>query len=260
MAERSSLAIVYSVWRALFLREALHRFFSTRSAWVWLFLEPVFHIGFLMFIFTAIRMRVVVGIDTAVWVMVGLLSFFMFRRSAMRAMTAVEANRGLFAYRQLMPVDAVLVRAALEGFLMLLVSFVLMAGGAIYGLQLVPLDPVLVLGAVFGLWVLGVGFALVTSVVTQLVPETGEVIGMLMIPLYFISGVIFPLSRVPQPYQDWLLLNPIAHGLEAARLGFAPHYQAISSLSIGYLYGFALALVFLGLALQLRYALRMRAQ
>jgi capsular polysaccharide transport system permease protein len=260
MAERSSPAVVYSVWRALFLREALHRFFNTRSAWVWLFLEPVVHIAFLMFIFTAVRMRVVVGIDTAVWVMVGLLSFFMFRRTATRAMTAVEANRGLFAYRQLMPVDTVLVRAALEGFLMLLVSLGLLAGGAAYGLQLVPADPLLVLVALSGLWVLGVGFALVTSVVTELVPEAGEVIAMLMIPLYFISGVIFPLSRVPQPYQDWLLLNPIAHGLEAARLGFAPYYQAISSLSVSYLYGCALALVFFGLALQVRYSLRMRAQ
>jgi len=260
MAERSSPAIVYSVWRALFLHEAIHRFFGTRSAWVWLLLEPLVHIVFLMFLLTAVRMRLVVGIDTAVWAMVGLLAFFMFRRTAMRAMMAVEANVSVFTYRQLLPVDTVLVRAALEGFLMLLISLVLFAGGWLYGLQLLPADPLAVLGALFGLWLMGLGFALVTSVATRLIGEAGEMIGMLMIPLYFISGVIFPLSRVPQPYQEWLLLNPVAHGLEAARLGFSPLYQAVSGMSLSYLFGFALTLVFLGLALQVRFALRMRAQ
>jgi capsular polysaccharide transport system permease protein len=104
------------------------------------------------------------------------------------------------------------------------------------------------------------GFGLVASVASELVPELGRVIDFVMMPLYLISGVILPLSTVPQPYREWLMFNPVAHGLEAARLGFAPYYHAVPELSTAYLYGSALVIVFLGLALHRRFALRLATQ
>lgn len=254
---RSPATITLSVWKALFLREAVHRLFSRRAAWVWLLLEPVFHVVFLMFIFTSISMRVVGGIDTPVWLMVGLLAFFMFKRTATQAMNAVGANQALFAYRQVKPVDTVLTRAGLEGFLMILVAIVLFGGADLFSLAIVPADPLAVLEAFFGLWLLGLGFGLMTSVATELVPELGKIIELLMTPLYFVSGVMLPIAVVPLPYREWLMFNPIAHSLEAARLGFAPYYQAVPELNIAYIYFFALAIVFLGLALHVRFAPRL---
>jgi capsular polysaccharide transport system permease protein len=98
---------------------------------------------------------------------------------------------------------------------------------------------------------------LVTSVLIELVPELGRVLKLVMMPLMILSGVIIPLSAVPQPYRDWLLLNPVAHGLEAARLGFAPYYHAVPELSVAYIYQFALVSIFLGLALHRRFAMRL---
>jgi capsular polysaccharide transport system permease protein len=92
------------------------------------------------------------------------------------------------------------------------------------------------------------------------VPELGRLIDFVMTPLYLISGVILPLSSVPQPYRDWLMLNPVAHGLEAVRLGFSPYYHAVPGLSISYLYGFSLVSIFLGLALHRRFAIRLVTQ
>ena len=175
-------------------------------------------------------------------------------------MNAVGSNTALFVYRQVRPVDTVFSRAGVEGFLMIMVAIALFAGAGLFGIAIVPADPLAVLEAFFGLWLLGVGFGLMTSVVRELVPEIGKMIIMLMTPLYFISGVIFPLGVAPQPYREWLMLNPIAHGLEAARLGFAPYYHAVSELSVAYLYGFALTMIFLGLALQVRFSVRLTTQ
>lgn len=254
---RSSSVITLSVWKALFLREALSRIFAGRAAWFWLLAEPVFHVAYLIFIFTVIRVRSVGGIDTAIWIIAGLLAFFMFRRTGTQVMNAVGANQALFAYRQVKPVDTVLVRGGLEGFLMIIITSILLTGAALFGHSVVPADPLAVLEAFFGLWLLGLGFGLVTSVVSELVPELGRVIMLVMKPLYLISGVMLPLSAVPQPYRDWLLLNPVAHGLEAARLGFAPYYHAVPELSIAYIYDVALVSIFLGLALQRRFAVRL---
>lgn len=257
MDNRSPVTVTLNVWKALFLREAVYRLFNSRTSGLWLLMEPVLNIAFLMFIFTVVRLRVVGGIDTSLWVMVGLLAFFMFRRTAIQAMNAVDANQALFAYRQVKPVDTVLARAGLEGFLMMVVAIILFGGAALFNMKITPVDPLAVLEALLGLWLVGLGFGLIASVTSVLIPELGNIIGLLMRPLYLISGVVFPIDKVPPPYRDWLLLNPVVHGLEATRLGFAPYYHAVPELSIAYVYGFALVTIFLGLAMHERYGARL---
>lgn len=257
---RTPTAVTLSVWKALFVREAVHRLFGSRGAWVWLLFEPVIHIVFLMFVFTVIRMREVGGIDTPLWLMVGLLAFFIFQRAGTQGMNAVGANQALFGYRQVKPVDTVLVRASLEGFLMLLVAAILFSGAGLFDFVVMPANPLAVLEAFLGMWLVGLGFGLIASVATELVPEFGKIIGVLMRPLYLLSGVIFPIAMLPPPYRDFLMYNPLANGLEAARLGFAPYYQAVPGTSIPYLYGFALTIIFFGLALHVRFAQRLAAK
>jgi capsular polysaccharide transport system permease protein len=259
-AARSSTVITLSVWKALFLREVLARISSGRAAWFWLLAEPVFNVAYMLVIFTVIRVTNIGGIDTTVWLIVGMLAFFMFRRTAMQVMNGISANQALFTYRQVKPIDTLLVRGALEAFLMIIITVILLSGAALLGHSVLPADPLAVLEAFLGLWLIGVGFGLVASVATQLVPELGQVVGLIMMPLYMLSGAIFPIASIPQPYRDWLLLNPVAHGLEAARLGFAPYYHAVPELSISYIYQFALVSIFLGLALQRRFALKLVTQ
>jgi capsular polysaccharide transport system permease protein len=257
---RTPLDITVSVWKALFLREAVSRLSTGRAAWLWLLLEPVFSIAFLMFVFTALRMHTVGGISTAIWLMLGMLAFFMFRRTGTQAMNAIDANQALFGYRQVKPIDTVLVRAGLEGFLMILIAIILCFSAGLLGFAIVPADPLMVLAAFCGLWLTGLGFGLITSVAKELVPEVGRFIDLFMTPLYFFSGVMFPVNAVPHPYYEWLMYNPLIHGLEATRLAFAPDYRAIPELNISYLYSFALITIFFGLALQNRFAARLVTQ
>lgn len=259
MSQRTPLAVTWSVWRALFLREALHRLFHRRAAWVWLLVEPIAHIAFLLFIFTVLRVRHVGGIETALWLMAGLLGFFMFKRTMTIAMAAVSMAKPLFAYRQVLPVDAVLVRGASEGLLMLIISVVFLVGAAFLGVDVAADDWLQVAAATGCLWLLGLGVGLAVSVPRMLVPEVGDLVGILTTPLYLISGVIFPLSSIPLPYRDWLLYNPIAHLLELLRLGFGSHYAAVEGRSWSYPLFWALGLICLGLVLHRVYHRRLVA-
>lgn len=254
---RSPLAVTLAVWRAIFLREALDRLFDMRAAWFWLLMEPVLHIAFITFIFTVIRMRTVGGIDVAVWIIVGMLAFFMFRRTAIQVMYAVDSNKPLFAYRQVKPFDTSIVRGGLEAFLMVMVALVILTVAAFLGHDVLPDDPLQVLAAMFGLWLFGVGYGLVASVLMALVRETEHILKILMLPLYLISGVIMPISAVPQPYRDLLLINPLVHGLELVRQGFATYYHMVPGVSMGYLYMWGIVSFFLGLVLYRRFALQL---
>lgn len=73
------------------------------------------------------------GIETVTWVVAGMLAFFMFRRSGQQGVQGISANRALFAYRQVRPVDTVIVRALMEGLLMLLISLCVLAGAGLIG-------------------------------------------------------------------------------------------------------------------------------
>jgi capsular polysaccharide transport system permease protein len=257
---RSPLSITFAVWHAIFLREALDRLFDMRAAWFWLLAEPVLHIGFITFLFAVIRVRAIGNADVVIWIVVGMLAFFLFRRTAVQVTYAVDSNRPLFTYRQVKPFDPAMARAVLEAFLMAIVAAVILAAVALLGHVVFPSDALLVLQAVFGLWLFGFGYGLVASVWMELVPEMEHVLKILMIPLYLISGVIWPLASIPQPYRDLIMLNPVAHGLELVRLGFLPYYHAVPELSMAYLYTCAIVSVFLGLMLYRRFAVQLVMQ
>ena len=254
---RSAALITYTTWKALFLRAAVNSLSAGRVAWFWILAEPIAHIIIMMFVFTVLRVRTIGGISTAVWIMAGFLSFFMFRRIAAISMKAVHGSSKLFIYSQIRPADSVLVSAALEGFLMVIVTVILLSGAWMFGLPVIPDNPLSVIEALFGLWLLGLGVGLVNSVALELLPPLGLTIEFLLKPLYFLSGVIIPITVVPYPYIDWILLNPLVHGLEAARLGFAPYYHVSPEISVPYLYAWALCAIFLGLALHVHYAKRL---
>lgn len=257
---RSTWAVTWSVWRALFIREAMYRLYGRRAAWVWLFLEPAGYIGFLLFIFTVVSAHVMGGIDSAIWTMTGILGFFMFRRTMNVGMGAVFMSKPLFTYRQVRPVDAVLVRAVAEGLLMFVIILVLLGVAALFGVDVWPDQPLTALGTLLVLWMLGLGMGMVLSVPREFVSETENLVNLVMTPLFLASGIFIPIASIPQPYRDWLLLNPVGHALDILRLGFASHYQILPEINLGFPVAVALASIFLGLMLHRVYQTRLIQQ
>lgn len=260
MNMRSSTNITLSVWRALLLREALTRISGGRARWIWLFLEPMVHMAFLVFIFTVIGHRIIGGVDTGTWVITGMLAFFMFRRTGQQGVQGISANRALFTYRQVRPVDTVIVRAVMEGLLMLLISLCVLAAAGLIGYEMLPDDPLQVMASIFCLWFFGLGFGLVLSVPRELVKEFEFLINFSMLPIYLISGVMVPPAMLPPHFREVIMLNPIVHGIESARQGYASFYHTAAGVDLGYLFAWAALLVFLGLALQVRFSRRLIAQ
>lgn len=245
----SPLGTTLTVWHALFLREALDRFFGGRAAWAWLIIEPGTHLLIMAIVFAAMRGSRIGNVDLVMWICIGMLGFFLFRRTSVQTMHAVDCNKAFFAFRQVRPFDAALARGSVEGFAMFFVSVAILIPLAFWGKQIIPADPLMLIVGMSGLWLLGLGYGLITSAIQRLVPESGHIFQITMIPLYFISGAIMPIFFLPKPYRDWLLYNPIAHGLELCRAAFFGNYQLMPGISMTYLYIWVLILLALGLIL-----------
>ena len=258
---RTDFSVAFSVWQALFLREANGSLAAGRSAWLWILLEPAAHLVFLMVVIGVLRHAVVRGANIEVFVLVGVWSFFLVRNIAQRGMDAIQANAALFSYRQVRSVDTVLVRAAVEAFLYLIVGAILLTALALFDIDIRPSNPLLVIGAGGLLWTFGLGLGLILSVVETLLPEVGKIVRLLFTPLYFLSAVMYSVSNLPQGgMRDTVLANPITHGVEAMRIGWFAAYHGATQISLGYLGFCALSTMFLGLALHVRYATRLTAQ
>jgi capsular polysaccharide transport system permease protein len=255
---RSPLAVMLAVWKSLFLRDLLNRISRERSGWVWMLVEPVAHIGILAYMITeGLRARTVAGADPIIFLMLGILGFFTVRNIMNRGIDAVDAGGNLYAFRQIKPVDTVFVRALNTGFLEIVIFILLFAAAGLLGHPITPGDPLRALGALFGLWLLGLGLALALSVPCTLVPEFGHMVRLVMTPMYFLSAAMFPSTKLPIQIREYLMWNPILHGLESLRLGFMPAYVVPPGISLLYVYGCAIPLIFAGLVLHVRYRNRL---
>lgn len=256
----SSLTITLRVWRALILRESESRLFASRVSWLWVFLEPVFHVGYLMFLFTSIEVKKVGQLDTAIWLMVGLQGYFIFRKTGDGVAGAPSSNRGLFAYRQVKTADTLIARALLEGFMWAVSTLCMIVVVNVWGHPFVPDDPLALIGAYFGLWLNGIGFGMIVSTITALVKEGKLLLKVVMRPMYMISGVIFPLSTLPVEWREVLMWNPVANAIETARHALSRHYYPVPETDSTYVFTSALVLLAFGLALQARFEDRVAEQ
>lgn len=244
------------------MREAVARTMADRMAWFWMLAEPIAMVGIMLLVRVVVmgRNRLIYNAEFVPWLIVGLLGFFLFRENMTRSMGAVEANQGLFAYRQVKPIDPVLVRCFLEGMLKTFILVLFIGIGLLLALDILPDQPLQAAWAWFSLWMLGLGIGLVLSAVVNLVKEIGILVRMLTMPLLLLSGVILPIRMLPHFLQEWLMWNPIAHGLELLRLGFFEMYPVAVGADYYYLWYWILGTVLLGLMLHLKFEMRLKAR
>jgi capsular polysaccharide transport system permease protein len=258
---RGPWRVTCSVWYAMFMREAVTRTMADRMGWFWMIFEPAAFIAIMVGIRSFIRGdRLIVNAEFIPWMIAGMMGFFLVREGMLRGMGAIEGNSALFAYRQVQPVDPVIVRVFLEGMLRSFIFLLFIAGGLMLGLDIYPDNAIRAMLAWLSLWSLGLALGLLTSVLATLVPEIGRIIRMLSLPLLILSGVIFPLNRLPHWLLEYLMLNPIPHGLETLRLGFFENYQVIHGTSMLYFWLVTLSLTALGLLMHLRFVDRLKAK
>ncbi len=218
---------------ALFLRETKTRLGGRWWGVLWTVGEPLANAVVMLFVYGVLRAHVVAGVDTLMFLVTGLLPFQFFKSLVLRLMEGIDANQGLFAYRQVRPVDAVLARAAVEVMLALLMLVAAVAVLAWLGHEVIPQYPLELLGSSVLLVGMGVALGLLAAVSTAgLLARVRMVVRIGFFPVFLTSGAIFPLSAVPPAMREWLLLNPVAHLIEGLRAAFfGLQYHAVTGTS-----------------------------
>ena len=245
---RSGLEVQQAVIRALFMREIKTRFGKYRLGYLWAVLEPAAHLMVMVGIFGYVMHKTMPDISFPVFLINGIIPFFIFSNITNRSISAIEANQGLFNYRPVKPIDTLISRAALEIFIYIFVFILLMTVLAMIG-EVFTLENILLLAlAWFFLFIFSCGVGLIFMVVSNAFPETEKFLPIMIKPLYFISCVMFPLHSVPEDYWGYLLWNPIVHVIELSREFVVPGYIT-GATSLNYLGLCSIVSLFIGLCL-----------
>ena len=256
MTKRSSFAITCAVIFALVLREIQTRFGARRMGAFWMLFEPIAHIAFMMFVVTVLRGRHVTGMPYPVYLLTGIVPFFMMRNITLKLMEAVTANKSLFVYPNIKPFDAFVARVIVEFTLAACVySLLLIIMGVWFGYDVRTNEPLewfvaLVTGVVFSF-----GLGIILCIVGEEFPNSKTFMRLAFMLLYVVSGVILPLWRLPAQFLPWILWNPYAHIIDNLRSSFFEHYPHTQGINFVYPASAAIVVLFVGLAL---YRLRQR--
>lgn len=232
-APRGAWAVLKAVVLALALRELKTRLEGRWGGAVWVVGEPLANTALMLLVYGAMHAHTIAGVDTLLFLVSGQLPFLLFRSLALRLMDGIDANQGLFAYRQVQPIDAVIARAVVEVVLSLAVMLACALGLAWAGHDVLPTRPLemaLDLAILIGL---GTSLGLLAAAGTggAFVRLRGMV-RMLFMPLYLGSGAIMPLAALPQHVREWLLWSPVAHLLESMRTSlFGTAYHPVDGVN-----------------------------
>lgn len=239
---RSSFQVLRDVTFGLLIRELKTRFGSYRLGYAWALLDPLLMIGLFSAIFGMRGHSGFGGAPAPLFITAGYLPFIFFKNVVSKLQSAVNANMGLFCYRQVTPFATFISRFILETIIGIVVGCILVLGLLWFDFDAVPNDPLQVILIYFLLMVFSFSLGIIFCVLCNLFKEANKFLDLLMMPLMFISAVMFPLASIPAQYQHWLLWNPLVHALELIRSGWIAGYVS-PNVSWSYLFGVTLTLL-----------------
>ena len=248
-ATRSAFKIQRDVIYALLLRELSSRFGKSRGGFIWVLVEPIAHLLVPVLIMAFIRNRMLPGVEYPVFLVYGFLPFLVFKANCLQIVNGVNTSKGLLSYRQVFLMDVFAAKAMAYVVIQAVVFVIVLTGMALFGFDVLPPRPLELAGVLLLTMALAFGLGLVLAALASLIPDVRPVIAVMFMPLYLVSGVLFPITRFPDEMLRWMAINPVLHLVELSRVAAVEGYVPFKYLSLEYPVALALVSMTIGLML-----------
>jgi capsular polysaccharide transport system permease protein len=218
------LVVQGEVVHAVILRETRTRFGAHRLGYLWALLEPSIVILTFWFLYRVAGRVPPAGMDLFSFVATGVIPYTLFASSAHRVAEAVNGNKGLLNYPQVMPIDLAIARCLLELVTYAAVFIVLMGIHALWVRDLRVDQPLTVILGFALASLLGSTLGLVFCGLGQWNNTVDRARGPLLRPLFWLSGVFYTADALPLGARKGLLANPVLQVNEMVRDGWFESY------------------------------------
>lgn len=220
---------------ALLFREMLTKKSFSYLGFFGVLIEPLILTLAYIILLKLIRVSFDMGINIFSFFATGLLIFSFFISTITRSINAIRANKNLFYYKRLKPIDTVIARTFIE-ISLTLTTYTLILLIIFYAQNKITLDNLPLLLFVFTLvTVLAFSVGLILLIIGNKLEYISNWLPLISRPLFFTSGAIIPLSIVPSNFQYLVLWNPLLHASELARNSLDNNYILNNQISLKYL-------------------------
>ena len=245
-----SIGTQLRVVAALIRREMRAHFGESRMGYLWALVEPCLHVALMMVVFIYImHRRPALGTSTALFVLSGVIPYFLYSKIASYVSQSINGNRQLLTLPPVKLHDVIVARTVLEAATYVFVGCILFFALFMSGVaEAVPYDLLPVMQALGIAIVLGTGIGMINIVILSYIHNWMTFFGFLSTPLWFFSGMWYVPEEIPEPFRHYMLYNPIMHIVMLSRSGFYREFKA-TLLDMPYLIGFAGVVLAVGLAM-----------
>ncbi len=229
---RSAWQITLDTQYALLFRELKTRFGAKRMGYFWAIAEPAGQTLVMTLLFATIGRNSLSGVSVMLFMLTGFVPYGLYTKLQNSLGQAIVANKGLLGYRQVAPIDPVIVRLVIELATTFLVYFtlVMLLGWLSVDvlswmeMDVVPDDLLKVICALLLLALFSSGFGLIIAVGSAYWQDMSKIVSIVTRPMIFLSGVFYAMTMVPQQYWYLLSWNPVLHAIELGRDGYFATY------------------------------------
>jgi lipopolysaccharide transport system permease protein len=217
--------------------------------YLWFLLEPLLSTAVLYLAFAQIIGKA--GPDYVVFLLLGILTWQWFESSCILGSTAIKAKYGVLSQFNLPKYIFPMVSILVNTWKFSCVFIVVLIIAAIFGYP--PNEHFIYLPILLFLqFFLIVGVTLPLSIGATLMNDLLAVVSSIFRLLFFLSGIFFDSSLVPENLRDWFYTNPMAVFIESYRAvilnGCAPDFSHLSEAGL-----ISLGFLLLGMSLHLYY-------
>lgn len=224
-----------SVVDALVYRELLTKKNYSFLGFLGVIIEPLLITFVYLIILKLIRANIDIGLDPILFFGTGILLFSFFASILNRSSNAIKANRNLFYYKKVKPIDTIIARSLIEISLLFIVySLILVIVFYIKNEIILDNFPKLLLIFIL-VTILSFSAGLIFIMIINKFEFSRSLIPLISRPLFFTSGAIFSINIVPYEFRNLLLWNPLLHAIEIARNSLDSKYELNDQISLAYL-------------------------
>jgi len=244
-----ALSVQGRVISALTLRETRSRYGNRKLGFFWAFFEPLAHVAVFVAIFSFMSRTSPIGDNIGLFILTGIIPFQLFSNIVNNIMSGLTVNKALLGYPQVMPLDIIISRVAIEFVSIALVFIVCLILASNFGISIKIDNFLQMMEPVALLVLLATGIGMINLSITLSMPSYANIYSALARPLYFMSGIFFTMDFLSPDVLGFLSYNPLLNIIEWFRTGFYTSFDS-SLYDKEYTVTVSLIIFFIGLLIE----------
>jgi capsular polysaccharide transport system permease protein len=180
----------------------------------WAIVEPSAQIAVFLAVKTFLFPSSMPGVDFAVFLATGFISYNLFKGIVSNSMAAFESNQALFVYAQVKPIHTLFSRVLVDFLVFIFVSIFFLAIGWYFHTEIIPDNLLNVILAVLWFILFGFSLGLLFTVIGTFYETFRKIINLIFTPMLFLSALFYSVDQLPPVVREYILYNPIVHFVE----------------------------------------------